>query len=105
MLRDAAGTILAEARFHVHAVGAPVDLQTDRSDYAVGEPIGVAWTLGPGYRWDWIAVFRAPADDLRETHLIWRHTGARTHGTLRLDGDAAIVDQSTVGGVWPLAAG
>ena len=79
-----------------------VAIRTSKPAYAVGEPIEVAWTGGPGYRWDWIAVFRAPADDLRDAHLLWRHTGTREAGTLRLDGDAAVVDQSSIGGVWPL---
>ena len=76
-----------------------------RPVFAVGEPIEVAWSGGPGYRWDWIAVFRAPADDLRDAHLLWRHTGTLPSGTVTLDGDAAVVDQSSIGGVWPLPPG
>ena len=80
-------------------------LRLDRAVYRVGQAIEVTWHGGPGYRWDWIAVFPAPADDTRDSHLIWRHTGARLDGTVRLDADAAIVDQSSVGGRWPLPAG
>ncbi len=40
-----------------------------------------------------------------DAHLIWRHTGAWIHGTLRLDAEAAVVDQSSIGGQWPLLAG
>lgn len=86
------------------AIG-PVRLETSRPTYRVGEPIEVRWAGGPGFRWDWIAVFAAPVTDPRDAHLIWRHTGARAEGAVRLDGEAAIVDQSSVGGRWPLAPG
>ena len=82
-----------------------VMLRTSRPSYRVGEPIDVSWSGGPGYRWDWIAVFSAPTATLRDAHLLWRHTGTRSEGALRLDGEAAIVDQSSVGGVWPLPPG
>lgn len=85
--------------------GAHIRLETTKAVYRVGEPIEVAWTGGPGYRWDWIAVFRAPADDLRDAHLIWEHTAARVDGTVRLAGASAVADQSTVGGRWPLPPG
>ena len=80
-------------------------LSLDRAAYGVGDPIEVTWRGGPGYRWDWIAVFAAPAEDLLDTHLLWRHTLARVDGTVRLDADAAVVDQSSVGGRWPLPPG
>jgi endonuclease/exonuclease/phosphatase family metal-dependent hydrolase len=80
-------------------------LSLDRTEYAIGEPIEVTWEAGPGYRWDWIAVFPAPGDHVLDAHLIWRHTGARAEGTVRLDADAAVRDQSPVGGHWPLPPG
>jgi hypothetical protein len=79
--------------------------ETSKPVYRVGEPIEISWDGGPGYRWDWIAVFRAPADDLRDAHLIWAHTDARVTGSLRLDGSSAVVDQSMSGGRWPLPPG
>lgn len=82
-----------------------VRMRTSRSTYGVGEAIDVSWSGGPGYRWDWIAIFSAPADDLCDSHLIWLHTDAREAGTLRLDAGAALVDQSSVGGRWPLPPG
>jgi hypothetical protein len=77
----------------------------DRAAYRVGDPIEVTWVGGPGFRWDWIAVYEAPADDVQDAHLLWRHTGARVAGTIRLDAEAAIVDQSSIGGRWPLPTG
>ena len=82
-----------------------VEIRTSRASYGVGEPIEVSWANGPGYRWDWIAVFRVGASDLADAHLLWRHTWTRAAGTLTLDGDAAIVDQSSIGGMWPLPPG
>ena len=82
-----------------------VEIRTSRASYGVGEPIEVSWANGPGYRWDWIAVFRVGASDLADAHLLWRHTWTRAAGTLTLDGDAAIVDPSSIGGVWPLPPG
>ena len=46
-----------------------------------GGEVTVTWTGGPGYRWDWIAVFAASVEDVRDAHLVWRHTGARVDGT------------------------
>jgi endonuclease/exonuclease/phosphatase family metal-dependent hydrolase len=80
-------------------------LRVDRAAYAVGDPIDVTWRGGPGFRWDWIAVFAASVEDVPDAHLVWRHTGARVDGTVRIDADAAIVDQSSVGGRWPLPPG
>ena len=85
--------------------GSPVKLQSSQHTYRVGEPIEVTWANGPANRWDWIAVFAAPAEELRDRDVIWLHTGARVDGSLRLDGAAAIVDQSPAGGHWPLPPG
>jgi len=82
-----------------------VRLRTSKPVYRAGEPIDVDWAGGPGNRWDWIAIFRAPAAELRDAHLIWRHTGTRIDGSVRLDPDAALVDQSSIGGSWPLPPG
>ena len=105
VLRDADGATLSRAPLHVVAPGAPTTLATDKPVYAVGDAIVVSWGVGPGYRWDWVAVFDAMTDDLRDAHLIWRHTDARIEGSVRLDADAAIVDQSSLGGTWPLPPG
>ncbi len=102
---DGIGDLRERTEDQAHDPGAAVLLRTDRPTYRVGEAIEVSWAGGAGYRWDWIAVFRAPAEDLRDAHLIWRHTDARIDGTLRLDAGAAVVDQSSSGGRWPLPPG
>lgn len=83
----------------------PVRISTSKPSYRVGEPIEVAWSGGPAYRWDWIAVFPAPTEQVRDGHLLWEHTGARRSGATRLDAGSAEVDQSSAGGRWPLPAG
>ena len=96
--------LVAIDRRQVPDPGARVQLQTSRPSYRVGEPIEVAWTAGPGNRWDWVAVFRA-GDEGSDRHLIWVHTGTRISGSLRLDASSAVVDQSPIGGRWPLPPG
>jgi endonuclease/exonuclease/phosphatase family metal-dependent hydrolase len=92
-------------RSALRAPRAPVALTTTKPVYVVGESIDVRWHGGPGYRWDWIAVFPTGTEDLRDRHLIWRHTDARLDGIVHLDADAAVVDQSPAGGRWPLPPG
>jgi hypothetical protein len=89
----------------LRAPGAVTRFETSQPRFRVGEPIEVSWEGGPGYRWDWVAVFRSPAADLADAHLIWEHTDARRAGSLRLDASSAVVDQSPVGGRWPLPPG
>lgn len=100
---DASATV-ANVRSSLRAPVASVTLETE-AEYGVGEPIEVRWSGGPGFRWDWIAVFPAGTVDLPDRHLIWRHTDARPDGVIRLDDEAAVVDQSPAGGRWPLPAG
>ena len=74
---DMVGASMATIGSARHDPGTDVRLETAKPAYRVGEPIDVRWTGGPGYRWDWIAVFRAPAEDLRDAYRIWQHTDAR----------------------------
>ena len=102
---DMVGTSVASVESGRRDPSADVRLETTKLAYRVGEPIDIRWAGGPGYRWDWIAVFRAPAEELRDAYLIWEHTDAREAGSVRLDGGSAEVDQSPAGGRWPLPPG
>jgi endonuclease/exonuclease/phosphatase family metal-dependent hydrolase len=82
-----------------------VVLEVASATVRVGEPIEVHWSGGPALRWDWIAAFHAGTTDLVDAHLLWRHTGRRPAGSVTLDAEAAIVDQSSIGGAWPLPPG
>lgn len=83
----------------------PTRFEVSLPVYRVGEPIDVRWEGGPGYRWDWIAVFREPVQARLDAHRIWAHTDARVDGSVRLDAASAVIDQSSVGGMWPLPPG
>ena len=51
-------------------------------------------------------MFQAPAEELRDAYLIWRHTEARVDGHASVwTAASAVVDQSSVGGRWPLPPG
>jgi endonuclease/exonuclease/phosphatase family metal-dependent hydrolase len=109
-LPDLSDTFLAAASSTVALPTGPVTIETTKGVYAVGEPIEVQWASGPAYRWDWIAIYDAPDEGLANEGLadrqrIWLHTRAHIDGTLQLDGAAAIVDQSSIGGRWPLPPG
>src|SRR5207237_5778699 len=60
-LLDNAGHQIAGNRFWVRSKQNTVELRTDQSRYAVGEPIIVSWDNGPANRWDWIAAYHAGA--------------------------------------------
>ena len=87
------------------AAATQIALTLPRPVVRVGEPVEVAWSGGLAYRWDWIAIFATPLTGHGRDPLIWRHTGARRAGSLVLDADAALVDQSRAGGRWPLPPG
>ena len=105
LVRPAPAPVFAPPPPSTSRAPAPVRLHTSKPAYRVGEPIEVSWAGGPGNRWDWIAIYRAPTGDLRYAHLIWLHTDSRIKGTVHLDAAAAVVDQSPAGGRWPLPPG
>ena len=84
-----------------------IHLTTDASTYPVGKPITARWTRGPANRWDWVAVYRADADNPRkDDYLVWAYTGGHdagalppaTHGTL-------VFGRDQQGKPWPLPPG
>ena len=82
LLNDGGG-VVATNELYVRPTNARVDLTTDASAYAVGEPVTVSWTDGPANRWDWIGVFRAgAADPEQDDYLLWGYTGGHDAGAL-----------------------
>ena len=55
-LVDAAGAVVSRSPFWVYPPGAPTEVFTSKSEYAVGEPIVVRWKNAPGMRWDWLSL-------------------------------------------------
>ena len=93
--------------FWIRAKDAKPRLSTDKGTYKVGEPIKVSWVDAPANRWDWLGVYKAPADTQNDSYLIWQYTGGKTAGTLH--GKPAdtftLTGASTYGGPWPLPPG
>ncbi len=106
-LLSPAGATLAQIPFWVRAKGSKTELTTDTRNYSVGESIDVTWRNAPANRWDWLGVYRDPANPAKDSYLIWQYTGGASSGTLHgqpagtitLDGD------STYGKPWPLPPG
>jgi hypothetical protein len=77
------GTAGARVPLWLRAKDARVQLSTDKTTYAVGEPITVSWTDGPANRWDWLGVYKARAADPNvDDYLIWGYTGLHASGTV-----------------------
>jgi hypothetical protein len=91
----------------VRSTDASVTLTTDKTSYAVGEPIKVTWDDGPANRWDWVAVYRADAaDPKKDDYLVWGYTGGHNSGALppSVSGEMTFNGDSQ-GGPWPLPPG
>jgi endonuclease/exonuclease/phosphatase family metal-dependent hydrolase len=101
------GKVLAKAPFWVKAVGAKVQLTTDKRVYAPGEPVVVSWQDAPANRWDWLGVYKAPADPAKDYYLIWQYTGGASAGTVHgmPAGTLAMDGKTTQGSPWPLPPG
>ena len=93
--------------FWIRAKNAKPRLTTDKASYKVGESIKVSWVDAPANRWDWLGVYKAPADTQNDSYLIWQYTGGKTAGTLHgKPADTFTLNgASTYGGPWPLRPG
>jgi endonuclease/exonuclease/phosphatase family metal-dependent hydrolase len=101
------GTPIAKNQFWVRAEEASVQIATDKSRYAVGEPIEVSWDNGPANRWDWIGLYRAGADNPhKDDYLLWGYTGGHESGALPPSVSGSMtLDDSAQGRPWPLPPG
>ncbi|MGZ4148541.1 MAG: endonuclease/exonuclease/phosphatase family protein [Actinomycetota bacterium] len=97
LLVDASAHVLARYPFYVRRPGAPLTLATDRTRYPVGRAIEVTWRGAPGWRWDWIGIYKRGADPQVAYYLTWKYTGATVVGAATLDDSAP--------GTWPLKPG
>ena len=101
------GAETARVSFFLRDPQARLELSTDRSTYAPGEPIGVTWARAPANRWDWLGVFKASADDPeKDDYLIWQYAAGHSAGTLpaTTDGGATLGPDSQ-NEPWPLPPG
>ncbi len=106
-LIDPSGEVWASNDFWLRSEEANVDIDSDKSTYAVGEPIEISWDNGPANRWDWIGVFRAKADNPnKDPYLLWGYTGGHDSGALppTVAGSMTLNGDSQ-GRPWPLPKG
>ncbi len=99
--------VVASNDLQVRPKDAKVDLTTDASSYAEGDPITVHWADGPANRWDWIGVYRAAADDPeKDSYLVWGYTGGHDAGALPPSTEGELVlGRDHQGKPWPLPPG
>lgn len=76
----------ARAQFWVIAADAVPVINTDKTDYAVGEPIEVSWENMSDNRWDWVGVYKA-GDPSLYNYLGFVYTQSTSTGSLTLDAD------------------
>ena len=99
--------VVATNQLYVRPEAAKVELTTDASTYAVGDPITVHWADGPANRWDWIGVYPAKAaNPEKDNYLIWGYTGGHDAGALppTTEGDL-VLGREHQGKPWPLPPG
>ena len=99
--------VVASNDLRVRPKDAKVDLTTDASSHAEGDPITVHWADGPANRWDWIGIYRAAADDPeKDSYLVWGYTGGHDAGALPPSTEGELVlGRDHQGKPWPLPPG
>jgi len=107
VLVDAEGEELERNSFWVRSEEDDVALATDKTTYAVGEPIEVTWDDGPANRWDWIGVYEADAaNPAKDDYLLWGYTGGHEAGALPPTVFGAMtMGPDSQGKPWPLPPG
>ena len=66
-----------------------------------------SWQNAPANRWDWLGVYKAPADPANDYYLIWQYTGGASAGTVHgMPAGTLAMDGTTAEGApWPLPPG
>ncbi|MGV3491710.1 MAG: endonuclease/exonuclease/phosphatase family protein [Devosia sp.] len=76
VLLDAEGAEQARTQFYVVDPAKPATLVTDKSSYAVGEPITVTWTGTLGERFEWFGIYEK---DEPNVYNYWAYTYTAGH--------------------------
>jgi hypothetical protein len=86
VLIDEAGVEQARTRFSVLADGGKPALTIATPTVKSADPLAVAWTGAPGFKYDWIGVYAAGDPNLYN-YLAFAYTGATLDGTMTLTPD------------------
>jgi hypothetical protein len=107
------GSVISRAPFWLYARGTPTTVWTSKRTYAVGEAIQVSWRAAPGFRWDWLGVYK-PGDTAVSPHSAGCNAGCSSNGGYQLyvytktaiEGSTTI-DANAAPGIatWPLKPG
>ncbi len=81
------GSVISRAPFWLYARGADPCVRTTKRTYVVGEPIRVRWKAAPGFRWDWLGVYKA--DKIGSgRYLLYAYTKTKVEGVATIGPDA-----------------
>jgi hypothetical protein len=112
VLLSPSGGIRSRSPFWLYEEGTPTTVWTSKARYRPGEPIVVHWAAAPGWKWDWLGMYKAgkgaqvQADDCTGGYcsnlhyLLYEYTGATIEGTTRFD-ETSWPGYTT----WPLGPG
>jgi len=114
ILISSGGAVLSRNPFWLYASGTPTTVRTSKRTYVVGEPIDVSWAAAPGFRWDWLAVYK-PGNTAESPHSAGCNAGCSSNGgylvylytRTAIEGRATFDGSTSVPGVaaWPLKPG
>jgi endonuclease/exonuclease/phosphatase family metal-dependent hydrolase len=79
--------VLSRSTFWVVRSGAQPRVRA-RHTIRAGRPIRVAWHNAPGFRRDWVGIWKAGDPDLYNDYLTFAYTGATVAGATTIAGDA-----------------
>jgi hypothetical protein len=80
--------VLSRSGFWVVRPGARATVRAPRRVRA-GHAIRIAWRNAPGFRRDWVGIWKAGDPDLYNDYLAFSYTGATVDGRTTIAGDAA----------------
>lgn len=99
VLRDAGGDELARDRTILVPAGRPPELRLADDTLRGAQPVEVAWSFGPGNRYDWLAIYPAGVSAKDAPFLRWRYVHGAVEGSTRIGAG------SRGPGPWPLRPG
>lgn len=81
LISDKSNKILSTATFWLYGKGQSIVLLSQKQIYKVGDPITISWKAAPGYKFDWIGVFKE--NDRKP--LLYHYTQTQIEGIITFD--------------------